>query len=213
MLEAVTLSTNHLFSGNPLLEQHRLRFRSIVVRQGWDVPSVEDMEYDSYDNPAAHYLIKRNRNGQAIGVSRLYPTDRPYMLQEAFPYLVTHMAMPKSKTVWEGSRFCIEKSLSPEERRRVIQEIVIGYLEFGLALGIRKILGVMYPAYWRSTFLQAGWDVEWMGPEQRSSEGHKIIAGWANVSAEALQRVREKTGIYEPILSFGYRDSKDKKAA
>lgn len=203
MLECVSLCTNHYFHGNPLLEQHRLRYDSIIKRQGWDVPTIKDLEYDSYDNPAATYLIKRNNSGQAVGSSRLYPTDRPYMLQQSFSHLVTKIDMPNSLDVWEGSRFCVAKNLSADERKIIIQEIVIGYLEFGLLNNIRSIIGVMFPVYWHNIFVKSGWDVEWIGEVHKSEEGHKIIAGELKISEETIKNVRKITGIKQSVLNFG----------
>jgi N-acyl-L-homoserine lactone synthetase len=85
MIDCVTISTSHFFRGNPIYEQHRLRHKCIVQRQGWNVPAIRSMEYDQYDNPAAYYLVWRDWNGKAYGSSRLCPTDRPYMLEEIFP--------------------------------------------------------------------------------------------------------------------------------
>lgn len=203
MLECVTLSTNHYFHGNPMLEQHRLRYESIIKRQGWDVPAIKDMEYDSYDNPAAYYLIKRNADGVAVASSRLYPTDRPYMLQQSFSHLVTEIDMPNTNQVWEGSRFCVAKNLPAEERKRVIQEIVIGYLEFGLLHNIKSIVGVMYPVYWNNIFVKSGWNVEWLGEIHKSDEGHKIVAGELKISEATLKNVRAITGIKTEVLNFG----------
>jgi acyl homoserine lactone synthase len=203
MLDCVSISTSHLFSGNPIYEQHRLRHECIVQRQSWNVPTIRNMEYDQYDNPAAQYLVWRDRAGKARGSSRLYPTDRPYMLQEVFPHLVKKIALPRSYEVWEGSRFCVDSSLSPEMRLRIIREIVIGYLEFGLEHGIKTIIGVMFPAYCRNIFIKNGWDVEWLGETARSAEGHKIIAGSLTISKAVLRRVRQTTGIYETVLNYG----------
>lgn len=204
MIECVCLENNHLFNGNPLYSQHQLRYRSIIERQNWDVPTINDAEYDTYDNPSAHYLVKRDPNGRAIGSSRLCPTDRPYMLQEAFPHLVTNTDMPDSYSVWEGSRFCIDKNLPPEHRRKIIQEIVIAYLEFSIAKNIEKIIGVMYPIYWKNIFIKSGWDVEWMGDVHKSAEGYKIQAGSMNATQANLERVRDITNIHYPILNFGH---------
>jgi acyl homoserine lactone synthase len=161
------------------------------------------MEYDQYDNPAAYYLVWRDRGGKARGSSRLYPTDRPYMLEEIFPHLVSKIQLPKSTEVLEGSRFCVDAGLPPEMRKRIIQELIIGYLEFGLAQGIKSIVGVMYPAYCRNIFIRNGWDVEWLGDTAKSSEGHKIVAGSLTVSKEVLRSVRQTTGIHEAVLNYG----------
>lgn len=203
MIECVTLSNNHLFYGNPIMEQHKLRYSSIIKRQSWDVPVVREMEYDSYDNPAAYYLVKRDNEGNAIGVSRLYPTDRPYMLQEAFPHLLNKCSAPSDAQIWEGSRFCVDSSLLPEERKRIIQELVVGYLEFAIEHQIKSIIGVMYPVYWKNIFIKSGWNVEWLGDVHKSEEGHKIIAGELLVSKKVLENVRNTTGIQERVLSYG----------
>ncbi len=203
MIECVHLKNNHLFEGNPLYSQHQLRYKSVIERQKWDVPAIENAEYDSYDNPAAYYLVKRDNSGAALGASRLYPTDRPYMLKEAFPHLVTYEDIPTSVDIWEGSRFCIEKSLEANYRKKIIQEIVVGYLEFALEKNIKSIIGVMFPAYWRRIFANSGWDVEWMGDVHKSAEGHKIRAGNLRVSAKTLKNVREITGINYTVLDYG----------
>ncbi|MGB9151840.1 MAG: acyl-homoserine-lactone synthase [Alphaproteobacteria bacterium] len=203
MIDCVSIRTCHLFPNNPLCGQHQLRYGSIIKRQGWKVPSVSDMEYDQYDNPAAHYFVWSDDNEQVRGTSRLYPTDRPYMLQEVFPHLVTKTDLPQSSSIWEGSRFCVDASAPPELRKRIMQEIILGYLEFSLDKKIEAIIGVMFPAYWRSIFVNNGWNVEWIGEPCKSEEGHKIIAGMLPVSEAVLQSVREKTGIYAPVLSYG----------
>jgi acyl homoserine lactone synthase len=203
MIECVTLSTLHHFHGNPIHAQHVLRHESIVDRQNWDVPAVRGMEYDTYDNPAAYYLVKRDTDGKALGCSRLYPTDRPYMLQEAFPHLVTKAAIPQSPHVWEGSRFCVDSNLPPAQRQRIVQEIVVGYLEFALAKDIHSIIGVMFPAYWRNIFIRSGWNVAWLGEIHRSAEGHKMIAGDLRITLAVLENVRKTVGLHQPILSYG----------
>ncbi len=203
MIACVTLETNHLFDGNPIAAQHRLRYRSVIARQSWDVPTIRDLEYDDYDNPATTYLIARNSAGEAHGVCRLYPTDRPYMLQRVFSHLVTDITLPQSETVWEASRFCVDDRLAPEARRRVIQEIVVAYLEYGLDQGIARYIGLMYPAYWRNIFTRAGWDIDWIGAESKLASGHAIRAGWVAVTPEMLAKVRRTTGIHERVLSYG----------
>ena len=40
MVDCVSISTSHLFGGNPIYEQHRLRHECIVERQSWNVPTI-----------------------------------------------------------------------------------------------------------------------------------------------------------------------------
>ncbi|MGB9069410.1 MAG: acyl-homoserine-lactone synthase [Candidatus Acidiferrales bacterium] len=208
MIEFVTVENMNRFSENALAAQHRLRYRSIIERQDWNVPNYHEMEFDQYDNPAAKYLVYRDENYIARGVSRFYPTTLPYMLEQLFHHFVTDRDIPKSPRVWEGSRFCIDQTLPPRTRKRIAQEIVVGYLETGLRHGIEGIIGLMYPAYWRSLFTSAGWELKFMGETTLLDDGNKARAAWLPVSESVLARVRRTTGIHETIVNFGEIDVK-----
>ena len=205
-VECVTVETNHLFDGNPLAEQHRLRYRAVIERQLWDIPQIRDLEYDQYDNPATTYLIWRNDDGSAGGVSRLYPTDRPFMLQEHFGHLVTDVELPKGEDIWEGSRFCIDRNLPPLTRQAIARELILAYLEFGLEHDINQYIGVMHPAYWQNLFVKVGWQPCWFGDSIRVDDGKMARAGGVWVSREALNRVRSITGITRPVIDYGRED-------
>lgn len=198
MIDCVNIANSHLF-GDALASQHRLRHRVFVERQNWDIPSYDGMEYDQYDTPAATYLIWRDDGGVARGVSRLSPTSRPYMLAEQWPGMVTKVEMPHTDTVWEGTRFGIDRDLDPVLRKRILGELVCAYLEYGLSAGIEKIIGVMPTLIWRAVFVRSGWPVEFIGEIHRLA-GDKCAAGTMDVTAENLARVRDKTGIHEPVL-------------
>jgi hypothetical protein len=62
MIEFVTVENMNRFPENALAAQHRLRYRSIIERQKWNVPNYGQMEFDQYDNPAEKYLIYRDEN-------------------------------------------------------------------------------------------------------------------------------------------------------
>lgn len=201
-IECVTISTNHHFEGNPLADQHRLRYRSLIERQSWGVPSFNGMEYDQYDNPATVYFVWR-LNGVVRGVARLYPTTRPYMLKEVFRNLKTYEPLPSSPQVWEGSRFCIDKSLTSAQRKRVIQELVLAYLEYCISHKIDSVIGIMVPAYWKNIFIKNDCPVSWLGGVAKAKDKKNIRPGKIIVDNDVLKNVREKTGIYEDIISYG----------
>jgi acyl homoserine lactone synthase len=203
MIECVNIETNHLFPGIAVSAQHKLRYTSLIERQRWNIPHIRNMEYDSYDNLATYYLVKRDAQGAAIGCSRLYPTTQPYMLQQVFPHLVTRTPMPQAADTWEASRFCVDARLPHEQRRALIGELVVSYLEFALDNSIKRIVGVMIPMYWRSIFINSGWPVEWLGDIHRDNEGRKIIAGEMPVSASILADVRRATGIADSVVNYG----------
>jgi acyl homoserine lactone synthase len=199
MINCVNCETAQYF-GKALSSQYRLRYRSFVDRQDWELSSFRGMEYDCYDTPATSYLVWQDENGDVRGTSRLMPTDRPYMLKDLWPESVENIALPASTRIWEGSRFCIDRKLPQFLRRRITAEIVCAYLEFALARNITAIIGIMPPLIWKSVFINAGWDVEFLGKAGHYGGGRKNIAGQMHVSAEALEQVREKTGISHPVL-------------
>ena len=198
MIDCVSCETSHFF-GNAVASQHRLRYRVFIQRQGWNIPSFRGMEYDEYDNPATTYLIWRDEKGEARAVSRLYPTDRPYMLRDHWPNLVTEINLPSTLEVWEGTRFGIDRDLAPDLRRKIVGEIVCAYLEFSLQENIKHIIGIMPPLIWRAIFVRSGWSVRHLG-EPRVMGGDKVVAGIMDVSKEALTNVRRKTGNKMPVL-------------
>jgi acyl homoserine lactone synthase len=202
-IECVKLATNHMFAGNPIADQHRLRYKLIIQRQKWDLPHVEGMEYDQYDNPASIYLIWRDDNSEVRAVSRLYPTDRPFMLKEHFANTVTYREIPSGQHVLEGSRFCIDNSLDSKLRRQAANEIILAYLEYGLSVGITQIIGIMYPAYWTNLFSKYGWQPEWLGENFLTSEGTKSRPAILPVSADVLNRVRSAIGIHSSVINYG----------
>lgn len=203
MIDFVTIDTAHYFSGNPIAEQHRLRFKSIIKRQDWSVPFFREMEFDQYDNPATKYVVYRDESGIARGVSRLYPTSLPYMLEQSFSDFVTSRPLPKSESIWEGSRFCIDENLAPTERKIIAREIVVAYLEVALANNVEGIVGLMYPAYWRNLFTSAGWNIEFLGEVTRLADGNRARAAFLPVSSSVLAKVREITGIKHCVTNFG----------
>src|ERR1700691_6121840 len=89
MIEFVTVEDMNRFSENAMAAQHRLRYRSIIERQEWNVPNYHEMEFDQYDNPAAKYLVYRDDNYIARGVSRFYPQTFPNMLEQLFSNFLT----------------------------------------------------------------------------------------------------------------------------
>lgn len=205
-IECVTIASAHRFDGNPIASQHRLRYKSLIERQSWDVPYFNNMEYDQYDNPATIYFVWRDK-GEVKAVARLYPTIKPYMLKDVFPHLVSFTDLPSDQSVWEGSRFCIDKNLPVEQRSRVIKELVIAYIEYCLAHNISSIIGLMVPPYWKSVFINNGCEIEWLGETGLAGDGKKVRAGKLEINPELLENVKNITGISENVLCYGKQDT------
>jgi acyl homoserine lactone synthase len=201
VIDCFDYATSHLF-GDALASQFRLRHRVFIDRTNYQVPTWREMEYDQYDTPAATYLVWRDEEGVARGVARLSPTDRPYMLKDVWPEMVETIPLPSSPTIWEGTRFGVDKDLQPELRKRIVAELVAGYMEFCVEAGVRGIIGVMPTLIWRAVFSSNGWPVQFLGSPQVLG-GDKCVAGLLGVTPEITARVRAKTDCGPNILNHG----------
>jgi len=199
MIDCLNITNAHHY-GDAMASQHRLRHRAFIERQNYDVPSWQGMEYDQFDTPAAHYLVWRDQFGEVRAVSRLSPTSRPYMLEEVWPDKVTEFKLPHSNAVWEGTRFGVDRDISPRIRVQIIREMVIAYAEFAELNGIEAYIGVMPIGILRSVYARNGWPVENIS-DMWVQDGVKLGAARLPVSAEITQILRDKTGIQHTVLS------------
>jgi len=199
MIDCLNITNAHHY-GDAMASQHRLRHRVFIERQDYKVPSWQGMEYDQFDTPAAHYLVWRDHFGEVRAVSRLSPTSRPYMLQEVWPDKVSELDLPHSDTIWEGTRFGVDRDLSPRTRVKIIREMVVAYAEFAEMNGIEAYIGVMPIGILRSVYARNGWPVENIGPVW-IQDGVRLGAARLPVSPEITQMIRDKTGLHYNILS------------
>lgn len=202
MISCVNYENLHQF-GKAFISQFHLRHRCFIERQKYNVCSYNKMEYDRYDTPAAAYLVYQSPDGEAWGCSRLTPVSEGSMLQDIWPDMVANPDQVFIKNVWEGTRFCIDKTLPPDVRQRICREIVLAYLEFGLINGAQKIVGVMPPAILKRVFGGSGCKYDLLGSEKVIDGGDIIRAASMPVSGEALMLARKTTGINHSVLDLG----------
>ena len=205
MIECVGIATCHNFPGNVVADQHRLRYREVIEKECWGgVYVVDGMEFDRYDNLATEYYVARDVTGAVVGVARAYPTTIPYMLDEVFAHLAPG-GLPAGQRVLEASRLVLDRSrLDKAARGPVIDRLVTAYIERGLERGLEGYVGFMLPKIWASTFVRAGWEVEWLGPEVvLPHSGDVVRAAWMPVNEDVERNVRERTGIWRRVLNFG----------
>ena len=205
MIDCVTIASSHRFPGNLVAAQHRLLYREVIAKEDWsNIYVADEMEFDRYDNVATEYFIARNSDGDVLGVARSYPTTIPYMLTDIFPFLAAR-ELPSSHKVHEASRLVLDRSLlSKDARRPIVNELIVAYMERGLQRNIDAYVGFMLPRIWDSTFLRAGWDVEWLGPEIALPGTTDIVrAALMPVNERMSHKIREATGIRKPVLNCG----------
>ena len=201
MISCISCENIHEF-GTAFHSQFRLRHSGFIERQHYDVSVYDGMEFDQYDTPASRYLVYHTPEGKALGVSRLTPTSLSCMLADLWPHLVTDQSLLRSETIWEGTRYCVDKDVAPDLRQRIVHEMACAYLEFGLRLGLTKIIGLMPTFIYRSVFERPGIAMEYLGPVETLGR-HRCRAVAIPVVADQLANVRRKTGIIAPVLQFG----------
>lgn len=186
-----------------MAEQHRLRYREVILKEGWtDVYVMDGMEFDKYDNLATEYFVARDEHGRVVGTMRSHPTTIPSMLIGSFEFLVTR-SLPAGP-IMDLSRMVLDRTvLSKDRRKPVVHALVLASLERGLQRNIQGYAGFMLPKIWESTFQSAGCELEWLGDETALQSGDVVRAGLLRVNEDVQKRVRRVTGITDPILNFG----------
>ena len=200
MISCVNVENSHLF-GKALHTQFRLRYEAFIERQSYDVNIFNRMEYDQYDTPASTYLIYHTSDGTALASSRLYPTQQGCMLKDLWPDMVEDKSLLKSDKVWEGTRYCIDKSVDSELRQKIIAELAIAYVEFGKKMELDMIIGMMPTFIYRSVFERPGIKMLYLG-EVKAVGDFKTRAVAIPINDEQIRRVREKNDIHYPVLKF-----------
>src|ERR1700691_3164542 len=205
MIDCVNIATSHCFPDNLVAAQHRLHYQEVIAKEDWsNIYVADEMEFDRYDNVATEYFVARNSDGDVLGVCRSYPTTIPYMLSDVFPFL-SSQNLPSTHKVHEASRLVLDRSLLTKEARRpIVNELIVAYMERGMQRNIDAYVGFMLPRIWASTFLRAGWDIEWLGPEIGFAGTTDIVrAALMPVSERMNDKIRDATGIRTPILNYG----------
>jgi N-acyl amino acid synthase of PEP-CTERM/exosortase system len=130
----------------------RLRYDVYVAENKFEknqAHMAQNLEKDSYDNHAAHYLLLQRNSGDAIGTLRvILPDDNrplesfPLQKQCKHPLLQDPL---KAETLFELSRFCVAKKFRKRERDgRLLssyydQDIVDGRVNGQIAFFRRRI--------------------------------------------------------------------------
>jgi N-acyl-L-homoserine lactone synthetase len=201
-IECVSLSNLNHDNQRLVIEQHKLRYKEVISKENWEnIYIYDDMEFDQYDNIATEYIVAKNENNEVVGVTRLYPTTLPYMLENSFEYL-SHSKFPSTPHIMEASRLVLDRDkLDKSERRPVIDKLILAYMERGLQRQIQGYVGFMLPKIWESTFIRVGWDVQWLGETQKLKGSNDVVrAAYIPVSEEIEANIRQVTGIKQNVL-------------
>lgn len=202
MIQCLTNSdwkTHH----HDILEMHRLRSRVFKDRLDWDVTCENGCEWDRFDMLDPIYIVANDESGRVAGTWRMLPTTGPYMLRDVFPQLMDGLPPPASPRIWEGSRFAVDSSYDGSKASlaalsRTTAEIFCAVVELSLTLGAEEVVTV-YDARIARLLPRLGVVPTWRGSPVRI--GNTIaMAGRFDISRDVLAKIRERTGLVEPVL-------------
>jgi N-acyl-L-homoserine lactone synthetase len=187
--------------GSVLASLFKLRYEQFFERQNYETFVKGNREFDRYDTYATNYIVYRDNENNVLGTSRKAPTTMPYMIEEIWPYLIKG-DLPKSDTVWESSRFCVDKNIPHEKRLEVLINLVAAGQLFGLKNDIEYFVGVMHPAIWRSVFIKNGWPIEALGDVHTLEDGSKVVAAKMPVSQKIMNEINQKNNLNLGDINF-----------
>ncbi|MFT4077516.1 MAG: acyl-homoserine-lactone synthase [Asticcacaulis sp.] len=200
MIKVITFkdigTTFKLFIG-----QYQLRYREFMQRQNYAVKSMDGLEWDNYDAPAAVYLVYTDDGRQVLGVSRLAPIEYGCMLADHFPELVDDKTLfDANGNIWESTRFCIDHRLPAAKRQAICHALVAANIEFGLSRDVERIIGVMPTIILRTVFERSGVLLDRLGPVQHVGDHNKVQAAAITISKAQWERVKAVTGLSSVII-------------
>ncbi|MER8421086.1 acyl-homoserine-lactone synthase [Mesorhizobium sp. M1329] len=182
---------------------HRLRYRVFRDRLNWDVSVSGDMEIDAYDALKPTYIIAVGDSSSVIGCARLLPTTGPTMLANTFPALLGSNSPPRSDSMFESSRFCVDTSAADSVAATGLRDatfsLLAGILEWGLSKDQEAVVTVTDVRFER-ILRRAGWPLERFAPPMQIDDT-KALAGHLPISESALMIVREMGQIQGPVLA------------
>ncbi|WP_176084520.1 acyl-homoserine-lactone synthase [Martelella sp. HB161492] len=178
-----------------------LRHKVFIDELRWDIAvESKNIEMDQFDtDDAIHHLSVRD--GRVVGYQRMLPTDKPHLLADIFPQLCM-VDFPRGPDIYELTRYCVDRSHRQSRREvgSVGSELMVGFIEWGLASGIRKVI-IEFETIWVLRALQLGFFVQPLGLETQIGN-QKIVASLVNFDEATLKSVRRYRGIDEPVVQF-----------
>lgn len=185
---AIGRKSERRFSNEDVLGMHQLRYRTFRQRLEWDVPTVDEMEIDQYDDVDPVYMLARDGDS-VCGCWRLLPTTDAYMLRDTFSDLLEGQAPPNSERVWELSRFALDaKDAAAHRFSDAALAMIERVVEHALANGITQYVTVTTPAIER-LLRRLGLQVRRFGPPRQLGVD-KAVAFAIEIDDEVLTRVR-----------------------
>lgn len=187
--------------GNLFRSMHECRYRSFIERQQYSAYVLNAAaEFDRYDTPGTYYLVWLDEQQEVRGTIRLNPMDRPTMISEIFPHLVTYEPLPNSADCFEGTRICIDRDLPAELRSKIKHELVMGTIEFCISRNCHFLYGMMQNAIFKYVYERSSVKLTYLGPSADIG-GQQCRVAKHPTNMNLLNTLRLLHGIRAPIVA------------
>lgn len=177
----------------------RLRHEVFVEEKGWEAIRRSDgREIDQFDTgEALHILYIQDEN--ILGYSRLLPTLGPHLLSDVYPQLCDG-EVPRSKQMWEWTRFCTEKSHRGSVRSLsyVSNCLLSAIVEWGMANDVHEI-GIQMNRMWMLTLCQLRFRPIPLGVIQEL-DGEEVLAVQCKFDERSLISLQKARGDKDLML-------------
>lgn len=152
----------------------KARRDSFVIKNSWELPTAEGMEFDQYDNPASRWIAIHDGDKVLAGI-RLTPTTArvgmyTYMIRDAQRGLIDSISTnllnfdaPVDPDIWESSRVFVVESVPAKLRTRVQLMMMEKMMVAAEELGAKIVIGLV-PAVWSRWIGRLGLKAEPAGP-------------------------------------------------
>lgn len=181
---------------------YRLRHRVFVKGRGWSLPtSGDERETDQYDVDDAVYFFYLDEDDEIQASVRMTPTDRYSLLADYFPHLVENGEAPRSKAIYEATRYLVlPKRHDAEAVRLAKTRLITAVVEWCLQRRLTHLQAVTDTATF-ATFVDMnpltrplGLPQPYAGGKSAPGGGECIAFRWP-ITLEVLEHVRSYGGI------------------
>lgn len=182
-MQTTTLSYSNIHQHGELFANlFRARRDSFILRNNWDLPQTEGMEFDQYDTPQARWVAV-HEYGHVLAGARLAPTTArcgiySYMIRDAqrgvlggdIPQDLLWDAAPVDPHVWELTRGFVRSDVPQSMRRRVQIALTNSFMAAAREAGASRMLGMVASSWPRWTRIQK-MEAEAIGRKMRFADG------------------------------------------
>jgi acyl homoserine lactone synthase len=174
-MQTTTLSFFNMHEhGQLLVNLLRARRESFIVKNSWDLPQAEGLEYDQYDTPASRWIAVHEGDEVLAGIRLTATTAKcgmySYMIRDAqkglldtIPADLLNFEAPVDPDVWESSRVFVTNKVAAKDRTRVQALMMQGMIDAAVELGAKRVIGLV-PAVWSRWIGRLGLKAEPAGP-------------------------------------------------